>query len=162
MSKRPGDLGYAAGWCIHYRSPSQGVGKLALTTCEAGVEFKSVQSKVGPTFRGQPCFLTEKGESKPGALPCAKLRRPTPEEIAAHEQSTQPFISHQNRMDGTRKVMAAILPWRTEHKTKRIDGFQTIDCPACGGTKTLSMSITACNEHVHARCTTADCVSWTE
>jgi hypothetical protein len=111
MSKRPSDPGYAAVWCIHYRSPSQGLGRADLTTCEAGVEFKSVQPKAGPTFRGQPCFLTDKGESEPDALPCEKLRRPTPEEIAAHEKWWDMV-----------KVMTATMPWRTEHKKKRIGG----------------------------------------
>ena len=156
MSKRVGDPGYAATWCIHYRSPSCGLGNADLTTCEAGVEYKSVQPKAGPTFRDQPCFLDDKGQSKPGALPCEKLRRPTPEEIEAHEQWWK------DRMDGMSKVMTAILPWRTEHKKKRIGGAQTIDCPACGGAKTLSMTIAAYNGHVHARCATAGCVSWME
>ena len=156
MSKRPGDSGYAASWCIHYRSPSQGFGKPNLTTCEAGVEFKSVQPKAGPTFREQPCFLTDKGESKPDALPCEKLRRPTPEEIAAHEKWWEA------RTGDMAKVMTAIMPWRTEHKKKRIGGAQTIDCPACGGIKTLSMTIAAYNGHVHARCKTEGCVSWME
>jgi hypothetical protein len=35
MSKRPGDPGYAAGWCIHYRA-SRISGK-GYDTCEAGV-----------------------------------------------------------------------------------------------------------------------------
>ncbi len=65
-------------------------------------------------------------------------------------------------MDGMRKVMVAIAPWRAEHKKKKIGGSQTIDCPACGNSKTLSMSIAAYNGHVHARCATAGCVSWME
>lgn len=156
MSKRAGDPGYAAGWCIHYRSPSQGIGKSDLTTCEAGIAFKSVQPKDGPTFRGQPCFLTDKGESKPDSLPCEKLRRPTPEEMRAHEKWWE------DRTGDIAKVMMAIRPWRTEHKTKRISGSQTIDCPACGGTKTLSMTIAGYNGHIHARCKTEGCVSWME
>lgn len=156
MSKRKGDPGYAPGWCIHYRSPLQEFGKPDLTTCEAGVEFKLVRPKTGPTFRGQPCFLTDKGESKPDALPCEKLRRPTPEEIAVHEKWVE------DRMEAARKVMIAIMPWRKEHKTKRIAGAQTIDCPACGGIKTLSMTIAASNGHVYAHCKTEGCVSWME
>jgi len=156
MSKRPGDPGYAPGWCIHYRSPHVGFRKPELATCEAGVEYKSVQPQTGPTFRGQPCFLTDKGESKTDALPCEKLRRPTPEEIAAHEKWTE------DRFNNMATVMKAIAPWRAEHKKKRIGGAQTIDCPVCGGIKTLSMTIAACNGHVHARCKTEGCVSWME
>ncbi|MDE2099566.1 MAG: hypothetical protein KGL39_20100 [Patescibacteria group bacterium] len=155
MSKRKGDPGYAPGWCIHYRynrdakTPEE-------NTCEAGVRYDSVQGGLKPTFTAQPCFLTDKGESKPNALPCEKLRRPTPEEIAVHEKW------HEDRMADMVKVMKAIAPWRAEHKKKRIGGAQTIDCPACGGVQTLSMTIAAYNGHVHARCKTDGCVSWIE
>jgi hypothetical protein len=81
MSKRPGDPGYAPGWCIHYRynhslAPGQ------LDTCEAGVDYATFTFK----FDVRPCFLTQEGKSKPGAIACDKLRRPTPEEIKAHRK----------------------------------------------------------------------------
>lgn len=159
MSKRPGDLGYAAGWCIHYRSPSPpgSMGRKTIPTCEAGVEYASFKREnFNATFAQQPCFLTDKGESKPDALPCAHLRRPTSEEIAAHEGWLKA------RWDNMAKVMEAIHPWRQEHKKARKGGAQTIDCPACGGVKTLSMTIAAVNGHVHAHCKTEGCVSWME
>lgn len=152
MSKRPGDPGYAARWCIHYRSPLQGIGKEDLTTCEAGVEFKSVQPVTGPTFRGQPCFLTDKGESKPGALPCEKLRRPTSEEIAAHEK----WLAE--RMGRLGIVMKGIMPWRQAHKGKSAQ--EVIECPACQGR--LHLSISSYNGHVHGKCETDGCVAWME
>jgi hypothetical protein len=152
MSKRPGDPGYAPGWCIHYRSPSQGLRKPDLTTCEAGVEYKSVQPQTGPTFRGQPCFLTDKGESKPDALPCPKLRRPTPEEIAAHEQWFDA------RMNVMATVMQGIKPWRDKHRGR--SHSEVVECPACKGR--LHLSIAAYNGHIHGRCETAGCASWME
>lgn len=152
MSRLKNDPGYRAGWCIHYRSPSQGIGKPDLPTCEAGVEYKSVQPKVGPTFRGQPCFLDEKGQSKPDALPCDKLRRPTPEEIAAHEKWAA------ERMGVLSTVMKGIMPWRQKHKGR--SHAEVIECPACKGR--LHLSISSYNGHVHGRCETDGCASWME
>jgi hypothetical protein len=141
MSKRPGDPGYAAGWCIHYRSPSHH------KDCEAGISFDAM---TGTKFDVRPCFLTDKGESKLGAAVCAHLRRPTPEEIAAHE------IWIEERMNRTGVAMAAIHPFRKTHRGRRHE----IDCPVCGAGK-LHFSI-ASNGHCHAACTTKDCVSWME
>ena len=49
-------------------------------TCEAGLRYSALG-----TYKTRPCFLDETGASKPGAVPCERLRRPTPKEIAAHE-----------------------------------------------------------------------------
>lgn len=126
-------------------------------SCEAGVEYaKFRRENFNSTFAQQPCFLTDKGESKPDALPCEHLRRPTPEEIEAHEGWLK------ERWSKMVVVMEAINPWRQEHKKAYKGGAQTIDCPVCGGAKTLSMTIAAVNGHVHARCATEGCVSWME
>ena len=37
-----------------------------------------------------------------------------------------------------------------------------IDCPACGGVKTLSFRRAGYNGHIHAHCSTAGCVNWME
>lgn len=37
-----------------------------------------------------------------------------------------------------------------------------IDCPACGGVKTLGFTRSGYNGHVHAACKTPKCVSWVE
>lgn len=156
MSKRPGDPGYAPGWCIHYRY-NRDPKTPAENTCEAGVRYDIFAPKEGgPRYPQQPCFLTDKGDSKPEAMPCEHLRRPTKEEIALHEEWRN------GRLSALGKVMTAIRPWRDEHTKKRIGGAQTIDCPACGGDKTLSMTIAAYNGHVHGRCKTPNCVSWME
>lgn len=82
MSKRPGDPGYAAGWCIHYRY-NRNVKTPAQDTCEAGVRYDKFY---GIKFAVRPCFLDDKGQSKPDALLCEHLRRPTKEEIGLHEK----------------------------------------------------------------------------
>lgn len=149
MSKRVGDPGYAAGWCVHYRSPHVVPEQPELETCEAGVPF----SRWRPTTFGvRPCFLDEHGRSKAGALPCEHLRRPTDEEIAAHEDWVD------RRSDLMRIVMLGIKPWRDTHRGTRASGV--VECPACKGL--LRLSIAASNGHIHGSCETAGCVSWME
>lgn len=146
MSKRPGDPGYAAGWCIHYRARDPKTGA-DYKTCEAGVEFESVRQ-----FGGQPCFLTDAGESRPDARPCPSLRRPTVEEIGAHEG----WLAR--RIDLITTVMVGIKPWRDAHKGR--SASEIVECPACKGR--LHLSISGYNGHIHGKCATEGCVSWME
>lgn len=157
MSKRPGDPGYAAGWCIHYGYDRAKGG----ATCAAGCQPEKFLEKAArdekgklilPLIEVQPCFLTETGASKPNAFPCERLRRPTPEEISAHEEWVK------GRMDRLRKVMEAIAPWRKANKGK--SAAETIACPNCQGR--LYLSIAAYNGHVHGKCATPGCVEWRE
>jgi len=150
MSKRPCDEGYAPGWCIHYRynrdaKPGQP------NTCEAGVDYNEFRGD-GGTYKTQPCFLTDKGESKPGAVPCEHLRLPTPREIELHEE----WLKRRMNLMGT--VMTGIKPWRDAHKGRSAQ--EVVECPACKGP--LHLSIAACNGHVHGHCETAGCASWME
>lgn len=151
MSKLPGDPGYRAGWCIHYRAPPSPFGPNANKphVCDAGVDMKNWR---GIGHDKQPCFLDEAAKSKPEALPCERLRRPTSEEIARHKKWSNA------RMDTMIVVMTAIQPWRAKHKGKSVG--EIIECPACKGR--LHLSIAACNGHVHAHCETEGCVSWME
>lgn len=144
MSKLKGDPGYRGGWCIYYRSQSQGLGKPDLETCEADIPYETLG-------RPWPCFL-EKGKSKPDAAPCEKLRRPTAEEMAAHD------VWSKNRTDVFMTVFAGIAPWREQHKGQSYG--EIIECPACNGR--LHLSIAGSNGHVHGRCETEGCVSWME
>lgn len=148
MSKLEGDPGYRGGWCIHYRGISDGKGG-TVTTCEKGVEYSTFRPG---GFHRQPCFLTKTGESKPDVQPCEHLRRPTPDEIAAHEQWSE------QRMQKMFSVLKAIKPWRDKHKGR--SHAETIECPACKGN--LHLSISSYNGHVHGRCKTEGCVSWME
>lgn len=138
--------GYRDGWCIHYRSPHQGLGKEPLSTCEAGVEY----AKFGK-FYERPCFL-DKGKSRPGAAHCDRLRLPTPDEIATRECWSK------EHMAKLTLVMHAIVPWRKANKGR--SATEIIACPACKGA--LHLSISSYNGHVHGRCETTDCVSWME
>jgi hypothetical protein len=143
MSKRKGDPGYAAGWCIHFRDASRN------TSCEAGVEYDAFR---GTKFDRRPCFLDDAGQSKADALPCEHLRRPTAEEIAAHEAWLE------GRLNKMRTVMVGIADWRKRNKGRSFG--EVVECPACKGR--LHLSIAASNGHVHGHCETEGCVSWME
>lgn len=140
--------GYAAGWCIHYRSPSPAPGE-RVTACSAGVSHDTFH---GVRFDLHPCFLTKEGKSKTGALECEHIRRPTSEEITAHEESWDRHLAK------TMKTIAAIAPWRKANKGR--SHTEVIECPICQGR--LHLSIAAVNGHVHAQCETEDCMSWME
>lgn len=149
MSKRPGDLGYAPGWCIHYRY-NRTPKRPEDDTCEAGIRFDSFTGDAR-TMARQPCFI-QPGQTAADRAPCEKLRPPTPEEIELHEQWAN------GRMDLMRTVMTGISPWRKSHKGKSAQ--EIVECPACKGK--LHLSISSYNGHVHGKCETADCASWME
>lgn len=150
MSKRPGDEGYAPGWCIHYRY-NRNAKKPEDDTCEAGVRYDTFHGE-GKTYKTQPCFLTEDGKSRPDAEPCACLRLPTAREIELHEE----WFERQTNLMGT--VMQGIRPWRDAHKGQSAQ--EVVVCPACKGR--LHLSISSYNGHVHAQCETEGCASWME
>lgn len=143
MSKRKGDPGYAPTWCIHFRDAGRH------DTCEVGVPYDTFRDT---PFATRPCFLTETGESKPDALVCDQLRRPTPEEIALHKEWLD------GRWAKMATVTVGIAPWREAHKGQ--SASEVVECPACKGR--LHLSIAAYNGHVHGRCETEGCVSWME
>lgn len=148
MSKRPGDPGYAAGWCVHYRY-NRKLREGEADTCEAGVEYATFANV---PFSLRPCFLDDAGHSRPGSAECAKLRLPTAEEISLHEQWAA------KRLDTLRVVMVGILPWRQAHKGK--SASEIVECPACNGR--LHLSIERYNGHIHGKCETPGCVSFIE
>lgn len=150
MSKRVGDPGYAAGWCVHYRY-NRGLRQGDPNdTCEAGVNYATMREV---NFDRRPCFLDKKtGKSEPDAMPCQFLRRPTTEEIALHEEWIE------KRMDRMRIVQVGIADWRKAHKGK--SASEVVECPACKGR--LHLSISSYNGRVHGKCETAGCVSWME
>lgn len=146
------ERGYRAGWCIHYRGIT-GLRGEEVTSCKKGVEYSSFKNADGKRLIAeQPCFLDENGNSRPGALTCGHLRRPTPDEIAQSKKWTKA------RIERLGVVMTAILPWRTKNKGK--SASEVIECPICAGR--LHLSISAYNGHVHGQCETKDCVSWME
>ena len=142
--------GQRAGWCIHYRRPPLYYEEDKTWVCGAGVNLREAWD--GVIQDKKPCFLDDKGNSKPDALPCAQLRRPTPEEIAEHAAWRDEYMKKQIA------VMTGISEWRKKHKGK--SHAEIIECPACKGR--LHLSIAAYNGHVHGKCETDGCVAWME
>jgi hypothetical protein len=142
--------GQRAGWCIHYRASPAFHMKDKPWICGAGVDID--EAWAGVSHSKQPCFLDDRGNSKPDAVPCAQLRRPTPEEIAEYE------AWRTGRMEKLTTVLRGIADWRATHKGN--SHYEIVECPACKGR--LHLSITACNGHVHGQCETPDCVAWME
>lgn len=137
--------GHPAKWCVHYVAAAiSGDDK-----CAAGVPMGTFR---GVKFDHRPCFLDDQGRSKPGALECQHLRRPTAEEIAAHKEWADAGFAK------LIAAMKAIGPWRARHKGK--SAAEVVECPICGGR--LHLAISGYNGHVRGQCESPDCISWME
>jgi hypothetical protein len=134
--------------CVHYN------GCALHDTCEAGIPYESVTATAECGRKSLPCT----GVLNPAGLAtCASRRVPTAEELAAEQ------AAFKARHEKTMKARAAIVeacggPW----KKGAVSKTGRIDCPACGQANTLAYSRAGYNGHVHAKCSTADCVSWME
>jgi hypothetical protein len=120
--------------------------------CEAGIAFATLEHRGTKEFSSScPCF----GPEQTGK--CESKVYPTAEEMAADDaRMAERFIS----MAKAREAIVAHCggPW----KRGKPGGAGTIDCPVCNGKESLQFSLSGYNGHVHARCKTADCVSWIE
>ena len=126
-------------WCKHYRAMYEH------QTCKAGVEYADLK-QMPHDFH--PCFNRSVGV-------CNLAEYPTPEEMAAKEQE---FKQH---FEISMKARAAIVEHLGGSWTKGAPGASgEIPCPICGGT--LRFSRAGYNGHIHARCTTENCVAWME
>ena len=135
--------------------------------CKAGVRYADVQKDHDPIryvhrkservpythTRSFPCL----GKYNLGGAVCDKLSLPTPEEVAAEEAEWERLFE---RTKACRAAIVAHLggPW----KRGMAGSAGAIDCPACGAAGALRFTRSGYNGHVHAACTTADCVSWME
>lgn len=132
-------------YCQHY--DPQGVKK----GCKAGMDIEKIQCVPTGTkgIKWGPCIGGHK-LADPLAH-CAKWLRRTREQGEKRADNIERSI----------KIMTLVMPavdeWR---KTPPIGKAGVIKCPACGGDLHLSQS--SYNGHVHARCSTVDCVAWME
>lgn len=138
------------GWCVHYRTPDF---ESINPTCEAGVLYASVWKLKGASipFELRPCFL-DGLESRPDAVHCPRLRRPTAEEAARHKDRSNKRVQHMFT------VLIATADWREAHQGQSAQ--ETITCPVCQGN--LHLSISALNGHMSATCETPECVDFRE
>ncbi len=133
-------------FCKHYQAMSNH------DTCKIGVPYTKFS---GLGFDERPCFAKPFEPPHPG---CDLVELPTQEEL---EKRDVEISERFGRIGAARQTIIAHLggPWT---KKKPIGGSGVIDCPCCKGEKTLSFSRASYNGHIHARCSTAGCVSWME
>jgi hypothetical protein len=127
--------------------------------CAAGVAYASVRmngqfqyrykySKAVYTHRAcYPCL----GKWNFGGETCDKREFPTREELEAEDRSFQEQFA--NTLKAREAIVAA-----TNGK-RGVSG--QIDCPICNTGK-LGYSVSGYNGHIHARCSTENCVAWME
>jgi hypothetical protein len=143
--KREGEPMKKAGKCIHYNGSVN-------DRCDAGVAYQELAGSEPGWVRRLPCLRKNDG---PGMVPCALRQEPTAAEVEDDEARLK------DRLERVGKVRDAIVaacggPWK-----RGTPGAQgEIACPCCGGTVRYSRA--GYNGHVHARCSTEDCVSWME
>ena len=132
-------------FCNHFRAMSEH------KTCEAGCSYDDFK---GMGFDKQPCFM-KNGIKRPG---CDKAEFPTPEEIAAEDAEIHRSMENISK---ARQAIVAHLggPWVRNH-TPGATGV--IDCPVCGAKQSLRFTRAGYNGHIHAGCTTKECVGWME
>jgi len=121
-------------------------------SCEAGVEFASLEGHGTKEFHDTcPCF----GPDYQGS--CEHKTYPTNEEMDAEDDDIK------RRFENITKARGAIVihcggPWKKGDHGKE----GQIDCPVCRNDETLRFTRSGYNGHIHARCSTDDCVAWME
>jgi hypothetical protein len=120
--------------------------------CDAGVSYASVkQTRTGGHGFNFPCF-----KDRMEGCACEKQSFQTDAEINAEiEESDRRF---QNTMTA-RMAIVEHLGGTWKRGSPGVSG--SIACPVCKA-GTLRFSRAAVNGHIHARCSTADCVAWME
>jgi len=122
--------------------------------CKAGVEIRTLVG--GPDFGWAtrlPCMLSHGERCE---VTCDKRHFPTREE--AEQQETE----WKARLERTgRAIRGAHAHAKAAGLGKGSGGKGNLPCPTeCGGT--LYYSVASVNGHMHAKCSTRDCVSWME
>ncbi len=132
-------------FCNHYQAMSDHA------ACKAGVNYDTMK---GVPFDQRPCFAKH-GKPAPGGCDLAAF--PTAEELAARDKMIEQMFA---AADKARTAIVESLggPW----KQGAPGASGRIDCPVCGGKKSLRFSRASVNGHIHAGCTTEGCVQWME
>lgn len=138
--------------CRHFRS------MMDHATCAAGIVFDSVclHKITNGERKGMPCWGADPTMNRDGAT-CDSYSPRTAEELDAEEK----FFAKRVEMIGmARDAIVADIgkPWKRGEPG--VSG--TIDCPCCGKEKSLRFSRAGYNGHIHAACSTSECVSWME
>lgn len=87
---------------------------------------------------------------------CPDFREPTPEEIEANEKQIGTMLSH------FVTVRTQIIAHIKENGQEKNSWQSSIPCPVCEGGTVKYTYAGNFNRHIHARCTTPNCVNWME
>ncbi len=143
------------GTCRHY------VGAFTSEACKAGVNYKGL-SGAEPGYIGRlPCSQRMK-HIDPATLVQCDLRSPFTREDAE--------VIVREREEHTKRFMVAVNAAHADAKAKGfkeksngrfVGGASDLKCPNCEA-GTIRYSVASYNGHMHAGCTTKDCISWME
>lgn len=116
--------------------------------CDAGVLYESVRLAEAKGFEAYPCF----GQGNQ----CAHRAMPTEAEVDAK------IAEINKRTANIIQARTAIVercggPW----KKGQAGSSGTVACPVCKS-GSLGFTRSGYNGHIHARCSTKDCVAWME
>lgn len=134
--------------CRHFNGTRQ-------VCCEAGVNYDEVmrtttEGRAGCMYR-LPCLYDVADK-----YPCDRLHRLTDEEIKASEAKFGEMLANIG------KVRTAIIDAIEARGLMKADVSGVIECPACNSGQVHYRRAGAYNGHVHAQCTTENCVRWME
>lgn len=132
------------GTCKHFTS-------LTECSCALGVAYSDVKQPGGALA----CF---DGESSL----CGLRSEPTAAEVAEFEKKdkAESDAMVEAVMARYRKLEPLLTKIREKYRGRQMTG--TASCPVCGGVKTLSIVHSARNGHIHAFCSTENCVRFME
>lgn len=131
--------------------------------CDAGCLMADVIKPVEYSYRygseGSGATVYRSSHSMPcfrdgdplGVCRCEKQAFPTAEEVEADRKETEELFG--------RSMKARIAIIKATEGKRGVSG--DIPCPVCN-TGRLNYSVASCNGHIHAACTTEDCVRWME
>jgi hypothetical protein len=110
--------------------------------CKAGVAYKSLPERV---FKDPfVCFGDVGG--------CVKYEATGIEEVKKQDEEVSKMF---NQAMIARKAIVT-------HTNGKRGVHGKINCPICNGLETLCFSVDGSNGHIHAACSTKDCVRWME
>jgi len=122
--------------------------------CAAGVFYNDVK-KTGARMIALPCFPPEPDNMPAdGVWPqCPKQSFKTPDELDAESKEIEEAAGR------SIKRLTVVIPAIQKAADGKRGVGGTMPCPVCK-TGTLGWSVAGYNGHIHARCSTADCVSF--
>jgi len=133
-------------FCKHYRAMAEH------DTCKAGVAYSDFR---GVPYEKRPCFWRSKNP-RPEIILCQLMVFPSAEEIQKRDEE---MAKRFENMIIARVAIEEHIghPWKKGKAT----AIGKIECPVCKTGK-LNYSRAGYNGHIHAKCSTPDCVCWIE